>query len=114
VSTASSSPSSSSSARPSRLTSTGAAGLAPTGPFDVLYQAFAPPPPRYGGLNEDLANTGSNLTLPLIVLVLLVSLAVAAKGTDEVRRRHRTYGALRYRGRHRMPHRWRLRPAAAV
>jgi hypothetical protein len=114
VSTASRSPSSASNPQSSRaLISAGAAGLAPTGPF-ALYQSFAPPPPRYGGLNEALANTGTNLMLPLTVLMLLLSIAVVAKGTDEVRRRYRTYGALRYRGRHRMPPRRRLRLAPAA
>ena len=107
VSTAKSSGSAGSASSPSRstrvLSSAGAAGLAATGAFSSLYQAFAPPPPRYGGLSGGtLATTGLDFLLPLGVLVVLLAIGLGMQAMQRVR----ANGALRYRGRHRMPSRW--------
>jgi hypothetical protein len=60
-----------------------------------------------------LAVTGANVTLPLAVLALLIVIAVGSQSAEQVRNRYLMYGALRYRGRHRMPPRRRLRLAPA-
>ena len=92
------------------LTFTGTADVWPTAATGSLYQSFGPPPPRYGGINEGLAVTGANLTLPFFVLALLIVIAIGSRSAEQVRDRYRLYGAsLRYRGRHRMPSRGRLR-----
>jgi hypothetical protein len=91
------------------LYSPGASSLGATA-ASSLYQAFAPPPPRYGGLSGGtLAITGLDFLLPLGVLVVLLGIGLATQTIQRVR----DYGTLRYRGRHRMPSRWRpqLSPA---
>ncbi|HEX9236875.1 MAG TPA: hypothetical protein VF972_11415, partial [Actinomycetota bacterium] len=93
------------------VTSAGEASFVATGPYATLYQGFgAPPPPRYGGVSPDgLAVTGKSLLVPLGVLVVLLVVGLGSRTTERVRARVRLYGALRYRGRHRMPPGLRLR-----
>jgi hypothetical protein len=52
-----------------------------------------------------LATTGVDALLPIGVFVLLTVLGLGTRTAEELRARIRMYGALTYRGKHRMPRR---------